>query len=212
MSHLLVLQRTPPRFPSVTHSCPPPASTTGVTHICLPPSAAPTHIRHMQCHLCERSIEPGELIVRHRYQTKPRRGETPGDRRWIQRGYGSSIGVMCKGCHIKREKGRRYKESEDPFHGLAERQCAYCGRVIWNYWGLGGAHPGCDICSEQCRNKLRTIKRRVRPRTVACESCGESFHPKRRDAKTCGPTCRQQLHRAHAPAYSDGRCRDVETA
>ncbi len=186
-------------FP-VTHNCPSSgsASISSVTHICLASGAAPAYLLHMECHLCDRSIEPGELIVRHRYKTKPRRGETPAGPRWVQKGYVSPIGVMCKECHVKREKGRRYKESEDPFYGLIERQCAYCGRVIWNYPGLVGYNPAYDLCSQQCRNKLRTINRRVKPRTVACEVCGESFHPKRRDAKTCGPACRQRLRRALA--------------
>ncbi len=187
----------------VTHTRPSScaAAIPSVTHICLAPVSPPVYLRDMECHLCDRSIEPGDLIVRHRYKTKPRRGETPAGPRWVQKGYGSPIGVMCKECHVKREKGRRYKESEDPFYGLIERQCAYCGRVIWNYPGL--QYNKYDLCSEQCRNKLRTINRRVKPRTVACEVCGEKFHPKRKDAKTCGPACRQRrqrLRRARAPA------------
>jgi hypothetical protein len=33
---------------------------------------------------------------------------------------------------------------------------------------------------------------------LRCLICGDSFHPKRTDAKFCGPTCRKQFSRAKA--------------
>ena len=169
----------------------------------------------MQCKTCERPISSGEMIVRFRYHTKPGTGETLDGRRWAQRGYGHPIGIRCKGCQVKLHKADRYKESEDPFHGLSKRQCAYCGRVIWNYPGLVGPerdeqhrYRPYDLCSEQCRKKLRNINRRVNPMIVICRVCGEMFSPKRRDAKTCGPACRQRLRRAQARPASGAAGRD----
>ena len=162
----------------------------------------------MQCKACERPISPGEMIVRFRYRTKPGTFETRDGLRRVQRGYGHPIGFRCKGCQVKLHKARRYEdyeESEDPFHGLSKRQCAYCDRVIWNYSGLVGPerdeqhrYRPYDLCSEQCRKKLRNINRRINPMIVTCRVCGELFNPKRRDAKTCGPACRQRLRRAQA--------------
>ncbi len=165
--------------------------------IAVPPASASPICGGMQCHFCERPIKPSELIIRQRYTVTPNR--TPvGIAGYRRKGYASAIRVFCKRCHIKREKARRYKESEDPFYGLTKRHCANCRREIWSHPQMVGYNPAYDLCSQQCRNKQRTINRRVKPRTVACEVCGKEFHPKRVDAKTCGPTCRQRLRRAQA--------------
>ncbi len=182
----------------------------------------------MQCKTCERPIKDGEPIFRFRYYVKPEKKDTPLGRISIRDGYGTALGIECKRCHVKKHKrsswdheqhiednwlrygliridrdklDQRIQEiASDPFDEkwLTKRQCEACGREIWNDPTLRNQHRAYDLCSEQCRNKLRTINRRVKPRTATCEVCGEKFHPKRMDAKTCGPACRQRLRRAQA--------------
>jgi hypothetical protein len=58
------------------------------------------------------------------------------------------------------------------------------------------------FCSHRCRNRVygaRFRKRHPRPKTVRalipCSVCGRNFAPKRSDAKTCSPACRQKAYR-----------------
>ena len=53
VSHILVRDRAPTPISSVTHNC-------------LETSAAAAYLPRMQCDFCERSIEPGNMIVRQR--------------------------------------------------------------------------------------------------------------------------------------------------
>src|ERR1019366_7804015 len=55
-----------------------------------------------------------------------------------------------------------------------------------------------DYCSPRCMPKRkRKRKSEAKPRpTIKCAQCGESFSPKRADARTCSGKCRVALHRA----------------
>lgn len=62
--------------------------------------------------------------------------------------------------------------------------------------------PPAFFCSNRCRNRVygaRFRRRHSRPKTVhalaACRVCGCNFEPKRSDAKTCSPACRQKAYR-----------------
>ena len=184
----------------------------------------------MQCKTCERPIKDGEPIFRFRYYVKPEKKDTPFGRISIRDGYGTALGVDCKRCHVKKHKrsswdheqhieeewlayrlvgldgdefDQRIQEiASDPFDEkwLTKCQCESCGREIWNHPTLKNQHRTYDLCSRECRKRLRVIKKRVEPRTIDCVICGEVFNPKRRDAKTCGPTCRQRLRRTQARA------------
>jgi hypothetical protein len=57
-------------------------------------------------------------------------------------------------------------------------------------------------CSYQCnyRRKLKRqlARKRVVHAPIACAVCGETFEPRRADAKTCSGRCRQKLYRETA--------------
>ena len=140
--------------------------------------------------------------------------------------YGSAVGINCRRCHVKSQRRNNWLHSwyieenfiryglvgidrdefdqriqeiaSDPFDEkwLTKHQCESCGREIWNDPSLANQRRVHDLCSGQCRKNLRAIKKRVNPMMVTCRVCGKIFSPKRRDAKTCGTTCRQQLRRS----------------
>ena len=71
---------------------------------------------------------------------------------------------------------------------LAEQtpgKCGWCGRALM----------GARYCCDRCEYEGGKAKRRITPSEKVCIVCGETFLPKRSDAKTCGDRCRQRLRR-----------------
>jgi hypothetical protein len=73
-----------------------------------------------------------------------------------------------------------------PCRGGCGRSIAFTGRIRSIGW---------LVCSAECSREARNRPRRVSRETLACEWCGASFVPKRRDAKTCKTACRQAAYR-----------------
>jgi hypothetical protein len=88
-------------------------------------------------------------------------------------------GLGCSGCYPKAVK--RIKP------------CEACGRKISQH----------RFCTWRCENHYynapaaaRRKAQRLEARLgMTCTQCGESFTPKRRDAKTCSPACKQKAYR-----------------
>jgi len=55
------------------------------------------------------------------------------------------------------------------------------------------------FCSKRCEtqhhNKARSARAAAARADKTCEACGRPFTPKRVDARTCSPACRQKLYR-----------------
>jgi hypothetical protein len=77
--------------------------------------------------------------------------------------------------------------------------CEVCGRHMFvrsaSYFSLRKHH----FCSERCKsrlfNKRRSEKSAAARAGKVCPICTREFTPKRRDAKTCSPACKQKMHR-----------------
>jgi hypothetical protein len=78
--------------------------------------------------------------------------------------------------------------------------CVECGRRL----STGGGSRA--FCSDRCRwtyhNRLRGARIAARRGKMVCEVCGARFIPKRRDAKTCSPACRQKKYRKDRTAHN----------
>jgi hypothetical protein len=62
--------------------------------------------------------------------------------------------------------------------------------------------PAIVACGEKCRMAIYAAKGRRKPIERLCQTCGQPFVPKRADALTCSPACRQRAYRQrqHAEA------------
>jgi predicted nucleic acid-binding Zn ribbon protein len=80
------------------------------------------------------------------------------------------------------------------------RWCVVCGKPRSKGGGSGA------FCSDRCRwtyhNRLRGARMAARRGNRVCEVCGEHFTPKRMDAKTCSPACRQKKYRMNRTAHN----------
>jgi hypothetical protein len=102
--------------------------------------------------------------------------------------YTHSLVPLCEGC--SRRQRRRFHLNPFP--------CVTCGRNVYlreppNQYFIRHA----IACSDDCRAAYYRAKRLARkgPRERVCATCGETFTPPRRDAKTCSPACRQKAYR-----------------
>ena len=72
--------------------------------------------------------------------------------------------------------------------------CCDCGRRISH---LGRRLLLCFKCKQKRPTNLQRARRaKSKVSEVTCQVCGQTFTPKRSDAKTCSPNCRQKLYRA----------------
>src|SRR5262249_18493295 len=108
----------------------------------------------------------------------------------------------CGGYSTKETNGHitnAIPESRWPHSG----PCPCCGRTVWLVGGRGYRF----FCSQRCRNRVYNADYRKQRRQdqrwkekpiVQCQVCGENFAPKRADARTCSPACRQKAYRKRA--------------
>jgi hypothetical protein len=99
--------------------------------------------------------------------------------------------------------------------------CPGCGRTVHlppNESAPTWLDPREPYCSNRCRNRVygaRFRRRHPRPKVarpvVACRTCGRSFAPRRSDARTCSPACRQKAYRERAAVTADGKGNVRET-
>lgn len=71
--------------------------------------------------------------------------------------------------------------------------CEHCGRTMYfiTETKYKGDYARVAYCSDYCREAKRGKIREP----VTCTVCFTSFIPKRRDAKTCSPACKQKAYR-----------------
>ena len=102
--------------------------------------------------------------------------------------YITDMGVLCEECSaIKSEN----------MHGVFKPfgQCGICGRVIY----LSSASPLRDrrrvrvYCCESHRQKM--YRQNKIAQVAGCQTCGNTFTPKRTDSKYCSSKCRQKSYR-----------------
>jgi Zn finger protein HypA/HybF involved in hydrogenase expression len=91
-------------------------------------------------------------------------------------------------------------------------RCPVCGRVVH----LVGPRSWALLCSDRCRNKVYGARFRTRyPKSksksllVQCRVCQHNFVPRRADARTCSPACRQKSYRQRNGVTDAGQDRIV---
>jgi hypothetical protein len=94
-------------------------------------------------------------------------------------GGGARPGPRCETCRLSRK-----------FPNWSFITCWRCGRTVY----YCGPWPG-RYCTAECRRAVRQQRRRQRPATADCASCGQPYTPSRSDAAYCSPACRQRAYR-----------------
>lgn len=129
------------------------------------------------CGNCGRALAPNEAVYRDR--CKPRDGVQGG------------AAPTCVECI-----GKLYRQDEMGWWFHPAGPCGGCGRLVFDQTFRSKRWA---ICSYRCRkiieNRQQLERRRVRHQPVSCASCQKEFTPRRKDAVTCGNSCRQRLHR-----------------
>lgn len=86
--------------------------------------------------------------------------------------------------------------------------CEACGRPVSEQTFRSRR----SICSDACRIKLDTNRKRERRRAqrrdITCASCGKEFSPSRSDKRTCSNRCRQRVYRLRS-RVTDSDCTQV---
>jgi hypothetical protein len=109
---------------------------------------------------------------------------------------------FCADCRREREYQRLLRWHER-FGGPAPsrdlklpggRPCEVCGRLM--SWKGRAGYQTVQVCSWECEGERRNARRRVQHEAKVCANCGETFTPKRSDARTCSDRCRTALNRA----------------
>ena len=138
------------------------------------------------CAKCQRPLKPEEPIWRAKHPIR----YYPYHQEWIA--------PVCSDCRSEQDN------YWDPV------PCEGCGRPVHDRMTFQPRRLSC-FCCERCTPAARAARARERRRLArsdrSCEWCGETFEPKRADAKFCSGACRQAAYRHRV---TDGfRCTDA---
>ena len=97
------------------------------------------------------------------------------------------LSVVCRKCsHAK----------TDPLE-----HCQNCGRGVGGRFNSTRQYISCsDACDSQIHAAIQRDKRAAIRGTRNCQSCGDTFTPKRSDSKYCSSKCRQKAYRQRGAA------------
>ena len=83
------------------------------------------------------------------------------------------------------------------WYSVRRGYCARCGRAFLSIWPR--IYCGAPLCDVAGRRARKTAWRDAHPAAGmldrTCEACERPFSARRRDARYCGPTCRQRARR-----------------
>ena len=144
------------------------------------PDRYPSGPRPVTCEHCHQAIPDDQPVV----VAQGYRRTSFDSRATVQSG-----AVFCLACARQNE----YLVQRAPDRGAWEyhHQCRHCRREF-----IGGVHR--RYCSDACGEAVRQARRVRRPAQRlerACDVCQQPFLPRRRDARTCSPKCRQKAYR-----------------
>ena len=129
------------------------------------------------CAKCQRPLKPGDPVWRASLSLG----------RNILGGWQTCIAPVCGDCRSDWDRYRsalRCEGCRRPVHDLEWRPRASC------------------FCSERCAAVARAARarheRRLARSSRSCERCGQTFEPKRADAKFCSVACKQAAYRRRA--------------
>ena len=148
----------------------------------------------MQCQKCQKQLRPDEPVWRQQESIPPHG--------WTMR-WSWAFFTVCIDCIKEREEDEyAFSGNRDRWTGAKTSPCDGCSRLVTiegrfknrcRYWA----------CSEKCRNKAARLRKQAgaaKKRRRECPVCGETFTPRRNDAITCSPKCRQKSYRQRGKA------------
>jgi hypothetical protein len=102
----------------------------------------------------------------------------------VYEGPGYAMTTLCMECAQEDE----YFSGSVKNCGVKSRFCKSCQRPV----AFGGWHKTIrEFCSRTCYDRHKGH----RTETISCQTCNESFTPKRTDSKYCSSKCRQKAYR-----------------
>ena len=137
----------------------------------------------MWCQKCKRLLAPDEPVWHYR------RSFYPGS---YSKGETGIVFNVCRKC-CEREG---WLDEERLW--LKPQPCEQCGRPL--HWNRRQLHVKYHVCSYECARRIWAKNRGphylpVMHEPRACAECGQSFYPKRTDARFCSPACKQRAYR-----------------
>jgi len=130
------------------------------------------------CAKCGRAFGPDEPVYRWQYASVLNIVHAP----------------VCAACNGDTQEVEEWHESP----------CDGCGRPVFNNHIRSRRWT---VCSQRCRIRIETHQRREKRQASRaqkiCVNCGTAFSPKRSDAHTCRPACRQALYRRRSVTDSN---------
>jgi hypothetical protein len=148
-----------------------------------------------KCDLCERRIK-GAIYFQSPWHGKPTCGDCAREIEWQR--------VVRSHELFGRDEPLPDRANTRADQLPRTRPCEVCGREIG--WAVFRRHEiRTWTCSFDC--ECHNAKRRVEPQPKTCEHCGETFTPKRSDARTCSDRCWQlsRASRINVSARADAR-------
>jgi hypothetical protein len=133
------------------------------------------------CADCGRALAPQEPVWRHRISLGPG---------FLGFGWRYGVAPCCEQC----------RSTWRPYAPVVP--CEGCGRPVHNGRTCRTRRHTfcCEVCKLQAVNADARQKRALTRNTMPCEGCGETFEPKRTDARYCSAACRQRVYRKRVTA------------
>ena len=128
----------------------------------------------MDCPNCRKPIPAGAPVWRMVYASR----------------FGTTYGLCCEACF----DGRGYKLRRQELEAKGPRHCRQCDRPIYG-WYKRTSHCSAECTLKTQYQRMSEEKARLR-KERPCPHCGETFKPKRSDARYCSTRCRVAAFRA----------------
>ncbi len=150
----------------------------------------------MECDNCQRGLTPTEPVIIWYHQRRadlcPGYAQTHGCQSCVDEAL--NVEIASRGFslrHAFRVLSGKPKTTARP------SWCARCNRSLYVVTATPykETYSRSYFCSDHCRTASRPAQKQI-----ACEVCEASFTPKRADAKTCSPACRQRAYRSRLRA------------
>jgi hypothetical protein len=139
------------------------------------------------CKVCGYVFTDGDVVHRRRHAVR----EGPFAIGW-------SLGSVCEQCVSGWHPSWTARRQEPvPCAGGCGVLVTHSQDDVWRRGADGeyDYHPAIITCSRRCSEEYARIRKRVQVGPRDCQVCGESFTPKRGDARFCSNACRQDAYR-----------------
>jgi hypothetical protein len=137
-----------------------------------------------QCDVCKHKFDAGDVVFR-RWRSHPEADAFEPRRH---------LGVYCEECVRTHMHPSWWEKGAEPV------PCAGgCGVLVTHpYWALT-----ITTCSTRCAEAVAAARRSAHRTPRECADCGQTFQPRRVDARYCSDACRQKAYRERQ-SHTDG--------